>query len=604
MRQDLILIGAYSAVLCCTGCEILPFERKAAAARFQHLDTEIITACRVAVTFHSKLREEDTETNQKVEQFDHPQRAVGSIEGQGHSAAPPSPSDNGIPSANFHSWHSIPDKGAAPAGDDRSLSMDSSLPLSGSTSDSTMTRCYDHSSPPPVAAPSILSGSSLRSDSLFVPLQRVDMTGPMPSSANTMVISSSATLRGVPWTRTDHVDVHDPIVASISSISSTHTPSDKHPAARTTSESPQTASRPERLEAILASPPPQPPPSKGKEHLPKSPISLLRKSHESPLNKSSLSGRSAWCGSVSLRTAPTRSTSPSPSPSKQVSALSDKVERLSERIVQVENEKTAVQAEFQRQQALQQQALQQLHMDKSKTEAVNEKLKNIIYDLQITIEDNSSDLSLLRVGEEKAKEEIDRLLEKCGKDRAAMTVIVEENTELKTRISALQKSKKSMKGILKKEISSVNVTAETYSNLKAILNRKLHLEEESMLLSADRDAGTDRDKDAGTDRDRERVTAEYASDGYGGGDVQLKIAVSIPDCGPGSSPDATLRRQSNLALREYKRALGVLCCLSATFLFSCVLTALLSAAHPSQQVIYVTSVSISSLHPIDPLKSP
>jgi Tfp pilus assembly protein PilV len=269
---------------------------------------------------------------------------------------------------------------------------------------------------------------------------------------------------------------------------------------------------------------------------------------------------------------------------------------LSERIVQVENEKTAVQAEFQRQQALQQQALQQLHMDKSKTEAVNEKLKNIIYDLQITIEDNSSDLSLLRVGEEKAKEEIDRLLEKCGKDRVAMTVIVEENTELKTRISALQKSKKSMKGILKKEISSVNVTAETYSNLKAILNRKLHLEEESMLLSADRDAGTD--------RDRERVTAEYASDGYGGGDVQLKIAVSIPDCGPGSSPDAALRRQSNLAVREYKRALGVLCCLSATFLFSCVLTALLSAAHPSQQVIYVTSVSISSLHPIDPLKSP
>jgi hypothetical protein len=78
------------------------------------------------------------------------------------------------------------------------------------------------------------------------------------------------------------------------------------------------------------------------------------------------------------------SRSPSPSPSKQVSTLLDKVERLSERIVQVENEKTAVQAEFQKQQALQHQALQQLLTDKSTTEAVNEKLKNIIFDLHIT----------------------------------------------------------------------------------------------------------------------------------------------------------------------------------------------------------------------------
>jgi hypothetical protein len=258
------------------------------------------------------------------------------------------------------------------------------------------------------------------------------------------------------------------------------------------------------------------------------------------------------------------SRSPSPSPSKQVSTLLDKVERLSERIVQVENEKTAVQAEFQKQQALQHQALQQLLTDKSTTEAVNEKLKNIIFDLHITIEENSSDLSSLRVGEEAAKGEIDRLLDKCSADSAAMALIIEENKKLKSRIRTLQKSKKAMKGMLKNESSSVNMTSKTYADLKAILNRKLHSDEESMLQMADRDAGSDRDAgreiNGGRDRGRGRGrgTAEIVSDdGDADGDGELKLSISIPRYDSGSDSDTAVRHQSNLAAREYKRALGV-----------------------------------------------
>jgi hypothetical protein len=288
------------------------------------------------------------------------------------------------------------------------------------------------------------------------------------------------------------------------------------------------------------------------------------------------------------------SRSPSPSPSKKVSFLLDKVERLSERIVQVEKEKSAVQAEFQRQQALQHQALQQLHTDKSATEAVNEKLKNIIFDLHITIEENSSDLASLRVGEVAAKGEIDRLLEKCSVDSAAMTLVVAENKKLKSRIRTLQKSKIATKGLLKSENTSLNLTSKTYSELKSILNRKLHSDEESMLLTADRNTGSDReagrdsdreaDREASRDgeegRDRDRGTAENGSDysdadGYG----EQKFAVSIPPYNLGSDSDAALRYQSNLTAREYKRALGASFLCSQSLLSSCNSTDL-SGAHP------------------------
>lgn len=520
----------------CTGWVISPFEKKAAAVQFQHLESEIVAACSAAVASNSassadsnRHAERGIQFSQYVEWGCRPRpAALATLSASSALRERPCGAPEGeillVSNSGQHSDRSDEDNAPVGEGGNRLADASLSFSLPETSSEYSGSRCYSSPVPSSSIPPSILSLIPLRLDLLDIPHTLPDpyLMAPLSLGADSTAASSpGAQIR----LSTSGDRVLDPITPS--SSSSFFTPSDGHPTAISATASPQTNTRLERTQAIGASGLPRHTPT----HTPSKdlpltlPNSSRKKSPVSPLTKSSLSGRTAWCGSVNLSAAPSRS----PSPSKVVSALSEKVERLNERLVQAENEKTAVQVEYQRQLGLQHLALQQLHSDRSAAADENEKLKSIIFDLHMTIEENRSDLSSLRVGEEKAEEEINRLHAKCDEDRAAMTAIVAENLQLKQRVKALRKAKKSMADPVKNESISVKMTAETISDLKAVLSKKLLEEEESLLLTADR--GTDDSAKHSAEKKAENILSTESA--------------------------ATMKHQSDLARKEYQRALGI-----------------------------------------------